>query len=296
MLRRRKMWEKILVTLDGSDLAELALPYAKELAIAFNSEVALLYVNEPAEQQYRRMHQLYIEDVAAQMKNGIKEVNPVVLDGTPAKEIIDYAEKNKIGLIVMASHGRSGIMPWAAGSVANKVLHTAKMPLLLVRATKPPKRPQGKPILNRVLLPLDGSEVGEAAVPYVQELMGRLGSEVILLGVVPPGKHIRTVGGLDYVLYPEQDLEQVKAEAREHLDKVYQQLKGKKGKVRVELRAGDIAREIIDYAKKTRASLIAISSHGHSGIAEWVFGSIAHKIVQTSKTPVLVVRATGEKA
>ncbi len=290
------MWEKILVTLDGSDLAELVLPYAKELATAFNSEVVLLYVSEPAEQQYRHMHQLYIEDVAGQVKKGIKKVTPIVLDGSPAKEIIDYAEKNKVGLVIMASHGRSGIMPWAAGSVANKVLHTAKMPLLLVRAVKPPKQPQGKPILNRILLPLDGSEAGEAAVPYVQELMSRLGSEVILLGVVPPGKHIRTVGGLDYVLYPEQDLEQVKAEAREHLDRVYQQLKGKKGKVRIELKAGDIAREIISFAKKTRASLIAISSHGHSGIAKWVFGSIAHKIVQASKTPVLVVRAAEKKS
>ncbi len=289
------MWEKILVPLDGSDLAELALPYAEELAMAFNSEVVLLYVSEPAESQYRHMHQLYIEDVAVQVRSSIKKVTPVVLDGSPAKEIIDYAEKNKVGLIVMASHGRSGIMPWAAGSVASKVLHTAKVPLLLVRATKSAKRTRQKHILNRILLPLDGSGVGEAAVPYIQELMSRLGSEVILFGVVPSGRHIRTVGGLDYVLYPEQDLEQVKAEAREHLDRVYQQLKGGKGKARVELRAGDIAREIIDFAQKTNISLIAISSHGHSGIAKWVFGSIAYKIVQASKTPVLVVRATGKK-
>jgi nucleotide-binding universal stress UspA family protein len=290
------MWEKILVTLDGSDLAELALPYAEELAAAFGSEVLLLYVSEPAESQYRHMHQLYIEDVAGQLKGGVKKVTPVILDGTPAKEIIDYAEKNKVSLIIMASHGRSGIMPWAAGSVANKVLHSASMPLLLVRAARPPKRAKGKHILNRVLLPLDGSEAGEAAMPYVQELMNRLGAEAILFGVVPPGKHIRTVGGLDYVLYPEQDLKQVKTEAREYLDKVYQQLKGEKGRVRVELKAGDIAREIIDYAKRTRASLIAISSHGHSGIAKWVFGSIAHKIVQASDVPVLVVRATGKKS
>jgi nucleotide-binding universal stress UspA family protein len=296
MLRRRKMWEKILVTLDGSDLAELALPYAKELAAAFGSEVALLYVSEPAESQYRHMHQLYIEDVAGQFRSDVKKVVPVILDGAPAKEIIDYAEKNKSGLVVMASHGRSGLMPWAAGSVANKVLHSAKMPLLLVRAARRPKRPRGKPIINRILLPLDGSEAGEAAVPYVQELMSRLGAEVILLEVVPPGKHIRTVGGLDYVLYPEQDLKQVQTEAREYLDKVYQQLKGKKGKVRVELKAGDIAREIIDYAKRTRTSLIAISSHGHSGIAKWVFGSIAHKIVQASNIPVLLVRATGKQS
>ena len=290
------MWEKILVTLDGSDLAELALPYAEELAAAFGSEVVLLYVSETAESQYRHMHQLYIEDVAGQLKGGVKKVTPVILDGTPAKEIIDYAEKNKVSLIIMASHGRSGVMPWAAGSVANKVLHSTRIPLLLVRATKPSKQTRGKHILNRILLPLDGSEAGEAAVPYVQELMNRLGSEVILFGVVPPGKHIRTVGGPDYVLYPEEDLKMVQAEAREYLDKVYQQLKESKGKVRVELRAGDIAREIIDFAKKNHASLIAISSHGHSGIAKWVFGSIAHKIVQASDKPLLLVRVTGKKS
>ena len=290
------MWEKILVPLDGSDLAEIALPYAEKLAIAFGSEVALLYVSEAAEDQYRHMHQLYIEDMAGQMSSRIKKVNTLVLDGKPAKEIIDYAEKNKVGIIIMASHGRSGVAPWSMGSVANKVLHAAKMPLLLIKAVETPKRTTRKRLLKRVLLPLDGSEAGEAAVPYVEELMSRLELEVILFGVVSPGKHIRTVGGLDYLRYPEQDLEQVKAEARKHLDKVYQQLKGGKGKVRVELRAGDIAQEIIKFTEEKSVSLIAMSSHGHSGIERWIFGSVAHKIVQASKTPVLVVRATGKKA
>jgi nucleotide-binding universal stress UspA family protein len=70
----------------------------------------------------------------------------------------------------------------------------------------------------------------------------------------------------------------------------------RKGRVRVEIRVGDIAREIIKFAEEINASLIAISSHGHSGMAKWVFGSIAHKVVQASNTPILVVRAGGEKA
>ncbi len=289
------MWEKILVPLDGSDLAELALPYAEELAIAFNSEIVLVYVSEPAESQYRHMHQLYIEEMAGQMRKPIKKVSPLVLPGRAAGGIIDYAEKNDVSLIIMTSHGRSGITPWVVGGVASKVLHAIRVPLLLIRATKPQPRVVGKHLLNRILLPLDGSEAGEAAVPYIGELMGRLKSEVILLGVVPAGQHMRTVGGLDYILYPEQHLESVKAEARKYLNKVYQRLKSSKGKVRVELRVGDIAREIIKFAEEEGASLIAISSHGHSGIAKWVFGSIANKVVQASKAPVLVVRATEPK-
>jgi nucleotide-binding universal stress UspA family protein len=294
------MWKKILVPLDGSDLAELALPYAKELAAAFSAEVVLVYVDEPADSQYRHMHQLYIEEVAEQMSKAVKKVSPVVLYGKPAEEIVSYVERNDIDLVIMTSHGRTGITAWATGSVASKVLAATQVPLLLIRAVKPKRKVQRERLLNRVLLPLDGSEAGEAAVGYVGELMSRLELEVILLGVVPAGQHIRSVGGLDFILYPEQQREIFKKEAREYLDGVYRRLKRRKGTVRVELRvgdkAGDIAREIINYAEKKRVNLIAISSHGHSGIERWVFGSIANRVLQASSMPVLVVKAVGGKA
>ena len=293
------MWERILVPLDGSSLAELALAYAEELAIAFNSEVVLLYVSEPRESQYRHMQQLYLDGVSKQVREHIKEhaeVRAIVLPGEPAEQIIDYAEKNNVSVIIMASHGRSGIMPWATGGVANKVLHTTRVPVLLIKVVKPPQRVPGKHLLNRILVPLDGSEAGEAAVPYIQGLIDRLGSEVILFGVVLAGQHVRTVGGLDYILYPEQELELVKAEAREYLDQVYHRLKGRKGRVRVELKVGEVAREIIRFAEETSAGLIVISAHGRSGIEKWVFGSTTSKILQTSNIPVLVVRAPRRKA
>ena len=294
------MWEKILVPLDGSNLAELAIPYAEAVAGVFGSEVALVYVSEPAESQYRHMHQLYIEEMAGQMKERIKDygigrvaVNPVVLTGEPAAEIVDYAEKNNISLIIMASHGRSGVMPWAMGSISNKVIHKTSTPVLLIRARVPRPEVDRSQILNKVLLPLDGSEAGEAAVPYIQELIARSESEVILFGVVPAGQHVRTVGGLDFVHYPEEHLESVKAEAREYLERVYHRLSGGRGSVRIELRMGDVAHEIIKFAEETNAGLVAISAHGHSGIGKWVFGSIAHKILHASNTPVLLVKAPG---
>ena len=294
------MWERILVSLDGSNLAELALAYAEELAIAFGSEVVLLYVSEPKESQYRPMQQLYIDGVVKQVGEHLKKrarVRAIVLTGEPAEEIINYAEKNKFSVIVMASHGRSGIMAWATGGVASKVLHTTRVPVLLIRVTKPPRKAPRKRLLERILLPLDGSESGEAAVPYIKELSARLGSEVILFGVVAAGQHVRSVGGLDYILYPESELELFKAEAREYLGQLYRRLKGGKGAVRVELKAGDdIAGEILKFAEKAKVSLIAISAHGHSGIERWVFGSVASKIVQVSKIPVLLVRAPRVRA
>jgi len=293
------MWKRILVPLDGSNLAELALAYAEELATAFNSEVVLLYVSEPKEEQYRPMHQLYLEEVAKRVREHVKkraQIKTALLTGEAAEEIINYAQKNRVSVIIMASHGRSGITAWVMGSVAGNVLQATEIPVLLIGVSKPSRKAPPKRLVERVLLPLDGSERGEVAVPYVKKLIDKLGAEVILFGVVAAGQHIRTVGGLDYILYPEAELELVKAEAREYLERVYRRLKGRKEALRVELKVSDdIAGEVIKFADKTKASLIAISAHGHSGIEKWVFGSVANKIVQASKIPVLVVRATGEK-
>ena len=291
------MWKKILVPLDGSDLAELALPYAQELATAFKSEIILLHVSEPSENLYRHMHELYVEEVSDRMKERIRRVTPVVVSGKPADEIINYADRNKAGLIIMTSHGRSGIMSWATGSIASKLLQAADMPLLLVRAAKPKRKVAREVLLSRILLPLDGSEAGEAAVAYVGEIMSRLESEVTLFGVISSGQHIRSVGGLDYINYPEEQMEMFKKEAQEYLDGVYRRLKRRKGSVKVTIEVGafDIGQEILKFAEDKRVNLIAISSHGHSGIERWVFGSIANKVVLNSKAPVLLVKAVGEK-
>ena len=296
------MWKKILVPLDGSDLAELALPYAEELANAFKSEIILLNVSDPADTHHRHMHELYMKEVADRVKERIKKVSPVVVSGKAADEIIGYAEKNDVGLIIITSHGHSGIMSWATGSIASKLLQATAVPMLLVRAVKTRRKVQrpvllNRILLNRILLPLDGSEAGEAAVEYIGELMSRLESEVILLGAVSSGQHIRTVGGLDYIHYPQEQLEIFKKEAQEYMDGVYRRLKRRKGTVKVAVKVGadDIGQEIIKFAEKESVNLIAISSHGHSGIEKWVFGSIANKVVQGSKAPVLLVKALGEK-
>jgi nucleotide-binding universal stress UspA family protein len=284
------MWKKILVPLDGSDLAELALPYAEELATAFKSELILLYVGKASEEQYLNMHRLYLEKMAVQTKKAVKRVSPVVIPGKPAEAIVKYTERNDIRLIVMASHGRSGIIPWAKGGIASKVIDGVGVPLLLIKETKR-RQTKEKHLISRILLPLDGSEAGEAAITRVKELKSRLEAEVILLEVVSEGRHLRTVGGLDYILYPETEMDTFKAEAREYLDRVYKRLHRGKGELRVEIKTGEVAKEILDYARKKKVSLIAISSHGHSGMTKWVFGSTAQKIISDSPIPVLVVKA-----
>lgn len=294
------MYERILVPIDGSKLSETALPYAEELVRVLNPEVVLVSVCKPTESQYHHMHQLYIDKTAELMKSRIKErtiakVTTTVLLGEPAEEIVNHAQKSGISLIIMVSHGSSGIMHRAMGSVTNNVLRATTIPVLLIKVTEPYLEAPREHLLDRILLPLDGSEAGEAAVPYIKELTNRLESEVILLGVVPSGQHVRTIGGLDYILYPDQHVELTKAEAKEYLDKVCHRLVSDKGTVGAEVRVGNVTQEIIKFAEEANIRLIAISAHGRSGVRRWVFGSNAHKILHASKAPVLLVKAPGAK-
>ena len=287
------MFNRILVPLDGSTLAEIALPYAEELGGAFNSEVILIGVTEPVERQYHHMHQLYIEKMAELVRSHIKKatrvkVKSVSLVGEPAQEIINYAEENNISLTIMTTHARSGMVPWVMGSIANRVLQRISMSLLLIRA-KAPSLKVGGGMFNKIIVPLDGSDAGEVALPYVRELSKKLKSEVILLQVVALGQHVHTVGGLDYVLFADQQVESMRTQAKQYLEKVSKKLTG--ASVRSEVRIGDAAREIIRFADETNTGLVAISTHGRSGIRQWVFGSVTHKILQAGNTPALLVKA-----
>ena len=297
------MFERILVPLDGSELGQLALPYAEELAKALSSEVTLIFVCDTADCRYRYEHQVYVEKMAQQVSGHIKEKGPkitvksVVLDGHPAAAIIDYAERNDISLIIVATHGRSGIMPWAMGSIANKILYGVNMPVLLVRASVPtPAGGKEEQILSPILVPLDGSEAGESALPYVRELTEKLDLEVILFQVIARGQHVHTVGGLSYFLYPEQQVESMKASAEQYLDGVGRRFAGTKATVRSELKFGDPAAEIIKFAGETDTCLVAMATHGHSGIMRWAFGSVTHKVLHGGNTPLLLVRALQVKA
>lgn len=296
------MFRKILVSLDGSELSEQALPYAEELAGTHNSEIELIYVCEPAEVEYRHMYQLYIEKASEQVRNHVKFYHPeetgllvpvraAVLDGDPATEIINYADRNYINLICMVSHGRSGIVPWSMGSTPFRVIQRTTKPVLLIRASASDVKLNKGELFSKILVPLDGSEDGESALPYVKELTSRIASEVILYQVVAPGKHVHTIGGLDYVPFPEPELEHLVAEAWKYLKNVGEKLTNTKATVSYEVKTGDAAQSIIKFADEINAGLVAISTHGRSGIRRWISGSVAYKILQSNNTPILLVRA-----
>jgi nucleotide-binding universal stress UspA family protein len=151
-------------------------------------------------------------------------------------------------------------------------------------------------MFSKVLVPLDGSKVGEAALPVIEQLISKLAAgtkvEVILLGVVSILRHWVVVGEASApVSYTEEELKIIRQKVEDYLVKTGEFLKKKGVTVRTIVSTGNAADEIIKAADDTGADLIAMSTHGRSGLKRLAFGSITDKVLHHSRIPVLTVRA-----
>ncbi|MBI4289466.1 MAG: universal stress protein [Chloroflexi bacterium] len=285
------MFDKILLSLDGSELAESAVPYARELAECLGSEVHMLGVCD-LPRLPERLLKAYIDTIATKFKRAGLRAQPMVLCGVAADVILDYAEKSGIGLVVMASHGRSGVTRWVLGSVADKVLHSVTIPLFLVNTKLAAAGVIERKTFRRLLLPLDGSDTGEAAVPYAEELARKTNARILLLNVALPAYRIAATQD-----YPGIDLEPIIKAQREasenYLQGVEAKLKQKGLAVSSETLVGSPAESILDYAKQKQADVIAMSTHGRSGFGRWILGSVTDKVTRAAQMPVMVIRASG---
>jgi len=146
------MFNKILVPLDGSELAECVFPYVEDIARKRDSRVEAVFVVEHYEMPFhggvafneenlraiersaKKSAEQYMSTVKQRLLSKGIEVNTVVLEGKIADSLVDYASNNGFDLIVMATHGRSGLARWVVGSVADKILHCSTVPMLLIRS------------------------------------------------------------------------------------------------------------------------------------------------------------------
>ena len=284
------MFEKILVSLDGSELAEAALPYGRELAECLGSEIHMLGVCD-LPRLPERLLKAYVDDSASKFKRAGLRAKATVICGTPADVILEYAEKAGIDLIIMSTHGRSGLTRWVLGSVADKVLHSVTVPLFLINAKKAEAVVERK-TFRKVLLPLDGSDTGEAAVPFAEELARKTNARLLLLSVMMPAYRITAAQD-----YPGVDLEPIMKAQREsaenYLHDVEAKLKQKGITTSSDTMVGSAAETILDYSKEKQVDLIAMSTHGRSGFGRWILGSVTDKVVRASEIPVMVMRASG---
>lgn len=280
------MYTRMLIPLDGSKVAEQVLPYARFSAKALAIPVELLEVVDPdtltllsrpeqghyldtilAERIESRKN--YLEAIARSFQGA--HVKCLVEKGKAEEVVIEKAAMDKNTLIVMATHGRSGIQRWLLGSIADKILHGTTNHVLLVRASDQGKA-DGEAALKTVVVPLDGSPLAEQALPHVVELARKMKLKVVLTRAyaLPP-----SVAGEDYAFYSADLLDQLESEARDYLAKKVNDLK-EKGLENVSsvVHIGYGAEEIITLARNTPDNFIAMCTHGRSGMKRWVLGSV----------------------
>jgi nucleotide-binding universal stress UspA family protein len=286
------MYQQILVPLDGSKLSESVLPYVRCLARALNVPVRLLHVNDP-ETVAGIANPSRGEDYLRKIQNSVLKllaVSSSVETGKAAEVIVDMAARDRSTLIAMATHGRSGVQRWLLGSVGHKVLHATANPLLLVRPGEPP--PPDSVQLKTLVVPLDGSHLAERVLPHAVALARALKSELILTRVFSIPVGVQVAPEAAYVPNLSQLRENIREEARVYLEAKVERLRaeGVDG-VSCVLMEGDSAAEIIDLARKTPDNLLAMCTHGRTGLSRWAIGSVTERVVRHCGDPVLVVRA-----
>jgi nucleotide-binding universal stress UspA family protein len=291
------MYERILVPLDGSNAAEIILPYVEEIGAELGSEINLASVSETGATDVNHLYRSYLEQIKEEIQRKVEDYGKKqarvfwkILLGKPADEIMNYANEINVDLIVMASRGSSGQGPWLLGNIAAKVLRASAKPVLLIRATASDMALQEKRLMRRILVPLDGSKVGEAAIPYAEMLAKASGAQLHFLQVLHP---VATVGpDQTSVPYVEPVIDESrKASAIAYLDGVAEPIKKSGLSTSRAIALGSPADKIVDYAEANAIDTIAMSTHGRTGVGRWVFGSITDKVLHVGDTPVLVVRA-----
>jgi len=150
---------------------------------------------------------------------------------------------------------------------------------------------------QKIVVPLDGSEIGESAIPYVEDLVSKLSTEakveVILLRVLSKLTQPITAGSVHVeVPFTEEEVKQRKKQALDYLHKVGEGLRSKGATVTAEVRSGNASEEIVQAAEEANANMIAMSTHGRTGFSRWAFGSVTDKVLRLEgKIPITMIRA-----
>ncbi|MCO5166184.1 MAG: universal stress protein [Planctomycetes bacterium] len=276
---------KILVPLDGSPLADGILPHVERLLALEPAEVTLLTVLPPPEPEevpgqaaaQRKLSEAHLEGVRLRLEQkGAKKVQTVVRQGDPAAEIVFAQEDGAPDLVAMSSHGRTGVLRWLRGSVAERVLRTARAPLLLLTARGLDEKVE--PRFRRILVPLEDDATSAAVLPLVTRFARLHGAEVLLLRVEGAMLVPRAL-----VLTPEE----LGASLRPHVEALE-----KEGlSVRTQIAHGDPASEVLDLADREDVDLIAMATHGRTGAARLLEGSVSEKVLRACRRPLLIFRA-----
>ncbi len=284
------MQKRILIPLDGSALADRIVEQVKRLLVRKDHEVVLLSVVEPdadlaARAEKQQDAQDHLQGIRDALVDGGAVASVRVVTGDPVEEIVAEAERLQPELVAMATHGRSGLTRFVRGSVAEQVIRACPSPVLVANPRALDGMGEGRELrFRRILVPVDGSDVSLGVLPLVEDLGRLYDSEVLLLRVewtvpVAAAPYPAEVGALR----PPREVEATLEPTRRRLEQAGL-------RARSLAAYGPEALEILDAAEREQVDLVAMSTHGRSGLSRWIYGSVAEQVIRHCTRPLLVRR------
>ncbi len=310
------MFRSILVPLDGSSFAEQALPLAVSLAQRDNAALQIIRVHEPIAGVYLHrpgtfeagLDRELMDDMRNNLDATVKRLadktgiraNSAVLKGPVAETIAGHAAASAADLLVMTTQGRGPLGRMWFGSVADALVRQSTIPILFVRPTEVSSEGLTDPVLRRVLVPLDGSQLAEQALEAALALGGAEGEYILLrvillISPVADDPSSGRVSGLSTsVLQQLQELKrEQEAEANKYLEQLAERLRARSVNVATQLAVYEQpAIAILDAASGRGVDAIAITTRGRGGLKRLFLGSVADKVLRGATTPILICPPT----
>ena len=292
-------FNEIVVPVDFSEFSDKALEYALNLAENFSAHLTLLHAivlfqddidEEQRLEEYETLIKKREQRIDNQMKSNRQKVHKrgvavdtVILRGISAADaILDYLNGNNADLVVMGTHGRSGLTHLLYGSVAEKVVRLSPRPVLTVH------RSVQKFNLEKILVPIDFSAYSKRATDYALFLSSRFNAEIHFLHVIEQEIHpsfyasgVESIFDIDRTLR-ERVLENTKEFLAEQLSDDI--------RCRFFVSEGKAHKEIVEFSKENKIDLIVIATHGLTGLDYILLGSTTEKVVRWATCPVLTVK------
>ena len=298
------MFKKILVPLDGSKTAEAVIPFAREIASRCGAELLFVAAVQEASvwdaalsvRGLGRETEIatdYLATVEKDVGGEGQKASTQVLDGDAAEAVLAAVDDSGVDLIAISTHGRSGISRWLFGSVATHILESVSVPLLVLRPKEGEDRGAPGPVVKKILVPLDSSELAMSILPVVEEFAKTMGASLVLYHSVAP---LAPYPGFEAVgaAAISETIEEMQRQAKEILARAAKEVKSRGVEATTVVSLGAAVDGVLSAARELNVDLIAIATHGRSGLGRVVLGSVADSVIRRSAdVPCLVIRPTG---
>lgn len=305
MQRETAMLTHILLPLDGSTLAECAVPHAASLAATLDSQVTLLHVLErPREtgalhpidpvKWHLKKHdaEIYLDTIESHFKKAGLKVKKSIQEGAAAETIINYANDNQVDMIVLSTHGASGLSMWNMSSVVQKIILRTNKSTLLVRANQASTSLSQEIRYKRLFIGCDCSARSELILPVAIRLADRYKAKLIIGTVVQKPEVVnRLPVSKEDAEMIDQITERNKNAAAHYLKLLQAQLSRKDIDVETKLVVSDSkAAALHNMVEAENIDLALMVAHGHSGEDRWTYGSVAANFIAYGSTTLLIIQ------